>query len=213
MTKKKHIILWSVLAVVAILITIAVLYADKIVTSVADAELHKALNKNQYIQVDYSDLRVRLVAGSISAKDITCRIVAKEQPLKDTIAQQISVEYIDVHGINWLNLRKKQLDIHNITLKSPQAEIILPPKQKNKVAATTDTADVKKSSISNYISSVEVHKVKISGGTVSLKRLENKFALRTDSVTLKFNDLRYDIAQKEFTYNDSVYSVDRKSVV
>ena len=207
MTKKKHIILWSVLAVVALLIIVAVLYADKIVTSIADGELRKALNKNENIQVDYSDLRVRLMAGSISAKDITCRIVAKEQPLKDTIAQQISVGYIDVHGINWFRLRKKQLDIHNISVRSPRAEIILPPKQKNRIGATADTAEVKKSNITNYISSIEVDKVKISGGAVNLKKLENKFALQADSLDLKINDLQYDLAEKNFTYNDSVYSV------
>ncbi|MBR1565062.1 MAG: hypothetical protein IJ650_06930 [Paludibacteraceae bacterium] len=210
MTKKQHIILWSVLGGVAILLSVIISSADVIVTKIADRQLRNVLSKTDKVEVTYDKLHVLLMSGTVGLDNVTCRIPMQDSLTGVKAEQLIKIEDVDIRGINWFRLRKKQLKILSVRLKSPEAQLVLPPKELKKKKDTTQPAD---SSVQRLPDSpahqftVSIDRVRVKNASVSLTRLGDKFALHADSITVKANDLSYDVATKQLAYNDSVYSL------
>ena len=210
MTKKQYIILWSVLGGVAILLSVIISSADVIVTKIADRQLRNILSKTDKVEVTYDKLHVLLMSGTVGFDNVTCRIPIQDSLTGVNAEQQIRIEDVDIRGINWFRLRKKQLKILSVRLKSPEAQLVLPPKELKKKKDTTQPAD---SSVHQFTDSpahqftVNIDRVRVKNASVSLTRLGDKFALHADSITVKANDLSYDVASRQFAYNDSVYSL------
>ena len=212
MTKKKRIILWSVLGGVALILIICIFCADAIVTSIADKELKEALSKNDKVQLSYDKLHVLLMSGTVTLSDIEATIPSPDTLSKVKAEQIIKIQNLDIRGINWLKLRKKELNIMEITIKSPQAQIVLPPKElkkkkkDSKAGLVADTLQHADSTAANPFK-ISVGRIKLKNGSLALTRIGDKFSISADSLNLKVYDLGYDVAEKQMAYNDSLYNV------
>ena len=192
---------WGVLFAIVLLVAAVIIYANHLVSSFADKQLRKQIDKSPNVILTYDDLSVRLFTGIISLDNIECQLLPTDSLLRDKYGQRINVKQIDIRGINWFTIRKKQLDIHDIRIVEPHAEIYIPPKQIEKDLAEVDSTQRKAA----FLSQISVGKIKLISGDVSLTRLDNKFSMLAEGIDLGLYDLEYNITDKSYSYNDSVY--------
>ena len=216
MSHKRKIIIWSVLCTVVVLLVVAVLCANGIVSSIADRKLRQQLADNDRLTLTYDRLQVRLMEGYVSADNIYCSLAPVDTLLSDSLGQTFAADKLEVRGINWFKLRKKQLLIGHINVESPQVKLQFADKSKknNNIKPSTEETDTTaldgKQEV--FFELVRVHKISLSDGSVGIKKLTDKFSFSTDSVNIQVRDLCYDFVDSAFTYNDSVYELSLRNL-
>ena len=192
-------------------IVVAIVCANSLLTRVADRQLRKQLALYDNLTLSYDQLKLRLLEGYIAVSGIDARMLLVDSLRHDTLKQHIAADCIEVKGINWLRLRKRQLCLRAIEINSPSAQLVLPPTELLSVPqASADLPALTDTVIANrlqLLSAISIDKFNLTNGSISLSNAADRLTFSTDSLCLSCRDLNFNIADSTFCLNDSVYEL------
>ena len=217
MTKKGKIFLWSTLGALVLAIVVAIVCANSLLTRVANRQLRKQLALYDNLTLSYDQLRIRLLEGNIAVSGLDAQMLLVDSLRHDTLKQHIAADCIEVKGINWLRLRKRQLSLRAIEINSPSALLILPSPAKQASPKTTpaDLPALTDTVIANrlqLLSAISIDKLNLTNGSISLSNAADQLTFSTDSLCLSCRDLNFNIADSTFCLNDSVYELNLSNI-
>lgn len=192
-------------------IVVAIVCANSLLTRVADRQLKKQLALYDNLTLSYDQLKLRLIEGYIAVSGIDARMLLVDSLRHDTLKQHIAADCIEVKGINWLRLRKRQLSLRAIEINSPSALLDLSPTERLSVPqASADLPALADTVIANrlqLLSAISIDKFNLTNGSISLTNAADQLTFSTDSLCLSCRDLNFNIADSTFCLNDSVYDL------
>ena len=194
---KRTIIITTVAIVLAAVIVSVALTADHIAEKAAAAQLHKAAAEKG-IELSWSDLRIRLVHGSVRIDSLQCRIGASDQAFIDIKAARLYAGR--VHRLKLLKERVLRIDKAEII--RPQIETCGPQKALEALKRQHhDTIPAKRLPIAR----AEVKTVNIKDGRIAVSMPDNKLQAAADSLCIRLHEAAYDFRDSLMTYCDSLY--------
>ena len=206
------------LAALAAIVLVAVLSADKVVTSLANQKLHEAAaGMDGGKSLSYADLKVSLLRGTIDVDSLSFSSVAaipdnatsrNARTKRDSLCCKVGA--LHLRGLRPLRtLRRKQLIVREICLDNPKVFVLAHKKPSASESAATDTAmaDNPMARIVKWVNIVGTRKLTVNNASVSFSRINDKLCFSADSLSLSFRDIRYSLIDSVFSYNDSVYHI------
>lgn len=106
--KKSRIILLSVLLVLVAAGTAAVLYADKIAGRIASEQV-KRIAAEQQIPLDWADLQVRLLHGSVRVDSLSTEVLLPDSTTGDSLRVSLTIPRLDIGRIHWFTLLRRRV--------------------------------------------------------------------------------------------------------
>lgn len=203
--KKWHKMVLYVLGLVILFIMIGVLYTNYIVSNIIEQKLNERLVKIKGKTVRYEKIRVNILTESISIYGLYYSTEEKNNSLNENKeGYEVYIKKVNFDYINIINvLKTKDLDINNITIIEPDIKTNIGAKQEKEVAEKGDFNGYKK--LLETIASLNIEYVEIINASTSVKSINSKFELHSDSTNISIKNLRYNLNDSTLSYNDSSY--------
>ena len=210
MKKSVKITLWIV-GVLVFLTIGTFLSADIIASHFAKKEVRKAFANIPQADATVGDIYLNLLSGSAIVKDIT--FATNSLAIEDTISGQrapglaVHIPTLSVWNIHYLDLlRDHKLIIHRISIDKPQLLVYLDEKHPETIlpAFPKDTTIHK---AGGWLSSVDVRHIELKKMQARLHSTFSPLKVAIDSLSTECRDIRYDLRDSLFSYNDSVYEL------
>lgn len=194
---KRTIIITTVAIVLAAVIVSVALTADRMAEKAAATQLHKAAAEKG-IELNWSELKIRLVHGSVRIDSLQCRIGASDQAFIDIKAARLYAGR--VHRL--MLLKERVLRIDKAEIIRPQIETCGPQKALEALKRQPhDTIPAKRVPIAR----AEVKTVNIKDGRIAVSMPDNKLQAAADSLCIRLHEAAYDFRDSLMTYCDSLY--------
>ena len=197
MSKRTTVITIAAVVMAAAFAAVA-LTADRIAEKAAAAQLHKTAAEKG-IELKWSDLRIRLLHGSVRIDSLQCRIGQADSAFIDLQVQRLYAGRI--HRLKLL--RERVLRIDKAELTGPQIETCSPREAAEMLKKQQhDKTRTKRLPIAR----AEVKRVSIKDGRIAVSMLENKLQAAADSLCICLHEAAYDLRDSSLTFCDSLYA-------
>jgi hypothetical protein len=175
--KKKKILLYGFLALVAIIVAIFLFlgrYTDRVVDPYVRTLLEETKPMGHHIE--YKKIRVNLFQGSIILKEV--RMFPDSSLTKDRIRMAINVKDIRLTGFSIRQLLfNKTLRIKEFLVENPEVKLTLPDSAGKIVQEAREQKPEKQGS--QFLKHISLEKILFSGGSFQLIRHDTLQSLKT----------------------------------
>lgn len=201
--KKKRILLYGILALVAIIVVIF-LFLGRYTDRVIDPYVRSLLEETKPMghKIEYRKIRVNLFEGSIVLKDV--RMYPDSLTTKDSLRMEINVEKVELTDFSIKQLLfDKTLSIYEILIENPDVKLMLPDSTHEAVEEVREEKPPKKGS--QLLTHIDLERIVFSGGSFQLIHKDVVLAkshdinLIAESIALVKNSKEEPIG---FTYGD-----------
>ena len=199
-TKRRKVILVSVLAGLFLLIIAGIICFDAIVTRTVNKRLQAELQADKRFDASFKSIVVLVGSRTVEVRDITFRMPAADTAQGIKPAVDLHVDRVSIRQINLSRLMKeKYLEIGKIVIDEPSVALNLPiAKMEQKEEAGQKPSP---------LTGVKVDKIDIDNCSMQLTDAATKLQLSLEDLSLDACDIGYDLATSTLSYNDSVYDI------
>lgn len=106
--KKSRIIVWSIVGAMVLVLTIAVLRADRMVENVAGQRLTQ-LAAEQHMDISWHDIHIHLLQGKAQIDSLSVGLCVADSIKNDTTFIHVSVPRLSIGSVNWLALLRERI--------------------------------------------------------------------------------------------------------
>ena len=214
MKKSVKITLW-VLGSLAFLAIATFLCADIVASKLVQKEVRKAFVNIPDAEAMVGKIYLNLISGSAIVKDITfsTNSLAMTDEETNTRAPGLAVHVptLAIWNIHyWELLRDHRLVIARIDVDNPSLIVYMDEKNPQSLLPTFPE-DTTLKEAGNWLKGIEIHTIDCSDIRARLHSTRTPLSVVVDSLSVEVPDIAYDIENKVFSYNDSVYSLSLKT--
>lgn len=210
MRKVTKIALWVVGSFLAVVL-IALISVDIWASRVANNAIRNAISK-----VDGSETVIRtgaihigLLTGMVNVQDIYLASDTgtfdtsqpRKQPGMEVHVPNLTFELISYYEL----IRNRRLDLFGITVREPRVVVWLD--EKNPEACLPVFPKDTSVDFSKALAGIDLGRVRVLRASGEVKSVSTSLHAKVDSLSVKVSDLLFSTADKQFSYNDSVYEL------
>ena len=197
-TKISLIVIGTILVLGVVIFTCSDVYLSRYVQKKVD----KALSELPFGEATCGDIVLRIFSGTAQINDIS---------FEYSPAVEVHVERVDVGRLFYSALLAHKISISDIRIVRPVATVLYDSKHPDAFFPKIETGDTDMSKITKYLDNAELFALKIDEASVSFKDVATGFTLNADSVTFRLRNLKYNLLDSTFSYNDSTYRLELAS--
>ena len=200
-----------VIASIVLLLSVAVFYANYVITALVKEKLSEQMVKMDGEQLRYDDINVDLWTRSVFVSNLfysSCvDTLSSTKPGFEISIEEVAIKYVHVLSI----VRNKELNVKKIIIDGLNAKVYTVDKPiKTESQQRKDIETYK--TILQYIAMMDVKNVSIKNAAVDAKSITSSFAFSADSINISAHNLCYNLVDSALTYNDSIYEISLKHI-
>lgn len=204
-----------IIGILCALLCAIVISLDLFISKLVKNRVDEALVKMPYQTVSYEDIHVRLLERQADVTHIVFRADSSRIPIMDSL--NMTIQRVDIKGIHILRtLQEQRLEIDGITIIAPHIyACIREPQSSNpteQINVTSQTDIESYHALLRFIAELDVTNVQIVQGGMQLISSYSHLAISMDSIDMGVYNLRYNLVDSTFSYNDSLYSIDLRHI-
>ena len=190
--------------VLAAILAVCGLVVDK----VAANKLRSALADVPGVKIDFKDLDLALLSGSLELEDVE---IALQDSTGTAPAVEGRIEAIKLEGVALRSLMKGEARARLLLIKGPHAQVVLPKQQKAKKEKKADEP-VEAQAQPSFLKTVSVSEVRLEKGSVGLTSLNDHTKVSVKGLAFSVRDIAVALENNSIAYNDSLYKVSLDSL-
>ena len=194
-TKTSLIVLGIILALGVVVFTCSDAYLSRLVKEKVDV----ALGELPFGEASCGDIDLRIFSGTAQISDISFEY----SPLVE-----VHVERIDIGKLFYSALFAHKISISDIRIVRPIATVLYDSKHPDAIMPRTETGSADMSKITEFVDKAELFALKIDQASVTFKDIATGFEMKVDSATFRLRNLKYNLLDSTFSYNDSTYRLE-----
>ena len=195
---------------------IALISVDIWASRVANDAIKRSISTidNNELVLRVGDIHVALLTGMIDVADI---YMATDTGSFDTSTRrkkagmEVYVPHVTLELINYYELlRHSHLQVYGITIRDPHIVVWLDEKHPESclpVFPKDESID-----ITEVLKDINIGRVRVLSACGELKSVRTQLHTKADNLSAQVNDLYFNLADEQFTYNDSVYGLTANSL-
>lgn len=216
MKKGVKITLWIV-GVLAFLVLITWACLDVVASRFVQKEVRKSFENIPEADALVGDIYVDLLSGSAIVRDIT--FCTNSLALEDSITGKrqpglaIHIPTLAIWNINYVELlRQHSLSVLKVTIDEPKILIYLDEKNPESILPNLPE-DKKLDKADEWLKKIDVRFVELRDLRAKFHSTRTPLSFSADGLSFECRDLHYDLEEKLFTYNDSVYRLSLQTML
>ena len=197
-TKISLIVIGVILVLGVVIFTCSDVYLSRFVKKKVD----KALSEFPFGDASCGDIQLRIFSGTAQVSDIS---------FEDSPFGEVHIERIDVGRLFYSALLAHKISISDIRIVRPVATVLYDSKHPDATFPKIETDSARMRKITKYVDKAELFALKIDEASITFKDVATGFAMNADSVTIRLRNLKYNLQDSTFSYNDSTYRLELAS--